>query len=267
MTESDFQTFEAVGALLVVLDVDDRINYWNQPCSDLTGYSLEEVRGRRFWDFLLVPEEVEQVRSAVAAARTRARPSGVANYWVTKAGERRWIAWSNTMSAGSDGRPRYCIKTGIDRTESKQAEDRLAGIIGIAADAIISIDDAHRIAMYNQGAETIFGWSAADVMGKSLDMLIPERFREVHGQHVRGFASGEETARRMGERMPAIVGLRKNGQEFPAQAAISKLDVGGSRLFTVVLRDVTEQTRRDKDRGCWRRWRRRLRSRSTVTTC
>jgi len=248
MTESDFQTFEAVGALVVVLDVDDRINHWNQACSDLTGYSVEEVRGRRFWDFLLVPEEVEPVRSALAMARTGDRPSRVANYWVTKSGERRWIAWSNTMTAGPGGQARYCIKTGIDRTESKQAEDRLAGIIGIAADAIISIDDAQRIAMFNQGAETIFGWSAAEVMGKSLDILIPERFRRPHGQHVRDFASGEQTARRMGERMPAIFGLRKNGEEFPAQAAISKLDIGGSRLFTVVLRDVTAERRRDKDR-------------------
>jgi PAS domain S-box-containing protein len=248
VTESDFQTFEAVGALVVVLDVGDRIVHWNQACSDLTGYALEEVRGRRFWDFLLAPEEVEPVRSALAAARTGDRPSRVANYWITKAGERRWIAWSNMMTAGPDGRPRYCIKTGIDRTESKQAEDKLAGIIGIAADAIISIDDEQRIAMYNQGAETIFGWSVAEVMGKSLDILIPERFRHVHGQHVRGFASGEETARRMGERMPAIFGLRKSGEEFPAQAAISKLDVGGSRLFTVVLRDVTKEKRRDKDR-------------------
>jgi PAS domain S-box-containing protein len=248
VTESDFQTFEAVGALVVVLDVDDRIVYWNQACSDLTCYALEEVRSRRFWDFLLVPEEVVPVRSALAAARTGDRPSRVANYWVTKAGERRWIAWSNTTTAGSDGRPRYCIKTGIDRSESKQAEDRLARIIGIAADAIISIDDEQRIVMYNQGAETIFGWSAAEAMGKSLDILIPERFRHVHGQHVRGFASGEKTARRMGERMPAIFGVRKNGEEFPAQAAISKLDVGGSRLFTVVLRDVSEERRRDKER-------------------
>ena len=89
-----------------------------------------------------------------------------ANYWVTKAGERRWIAWSNTVTTGPDGRPQYFIKTGIDRTESKQAEDRLAGIIGIAGDAIISIDDEQRIVMYNQGAETIFGWSAAEVIGQ-----------------------------------------------------------------------------------------------------
>ena len=248
MTESDFETFEAVGALVVVLDVDHRIVYWNQACSDLTGYALKEVRDRRFWEFLLVPEELEPVRSALALARTGDRRSRVANYWVTKAGERRWIAWSNTVTTGPDGGPRYCIKTGIDRTESKQAQDRLAGIIGIAADAIISIDDEQRITMYNRGAETIFGWSAAEVMGKSLDILIPERFRDVHRQHVRGFASGERAARQMRERIPVIFGLRKSGEEFPAQAAISKLDIDGAKLLTVSLRDITKEQQRERER-------------------
>jgi PAS domain S-box-containing protein len=248
VTESDFKTFEAVGALVVVLDVDHRIVYWNQACSDLTGYALEEVRDRRFWEFLLVPEEVEPVRSALALARTGDRRSRVANYWVTKAGERRWIAWSNTVTTGPDGGFRYCIKTGIDRTERKQAEDRLAGIIGMAADAIISIDNAQRITMYNRGAETIFGWSAAEVMGKSLDILIPERFRDVHRQHVRGFASGERAARQMGERLPVIFGLRKSGEEFPAQAAISKLDIDGAMLLTVGLRDITKEQQRERER-------------------
>jgi PAS domain S-box-containing protein len=248
VTESDFRAYETVGALVVVLDVDGRIVHWNHCCSELTGYSLEEVRGRRLWDFALVAEEIQQVRAAFAALWTSKHPSTYANYWVTKTGERRWIAFSHSLTTDPDGRGQYLVKTGIDQTASKQAEDRLAGIIGIAADAIISIDDAQRIAMFNQGAETIFGWSAAEVMGKSLDILIPERFRHVHGQHVRGFASGDTAARRMGERMPAILGLRKNGEEFPAQAAISKLDSGGGRLFTVVLRDVTEETRRDKHR-------------------
>ena len=73
MIESDFATFEAVGALVVVLDADERIVYWNRPCSDLTGYSVEEVRGRRLWDFLLIPEEVEPVRSGLRQLRTGQR--------------------------------------------------------------------------------------------------------------------------------------------------------------------------------------------------
>ena len=122
VTESDFQTFEAVGALVVVLDVDGRIVHWNHCCSDLTGYSLEEVRGRRLWDFALLPEEIEPVRAAFAALWTSKRPSTYTNYWVTKTGERRWIAFSHTLTTHPDGRVQYVVKTGIDQTESKQAD-------------------------------------------------------------------------------------------------------------------------------------------------
>ena len=248
VTQADFRVFELVGSLVVVLDVDDRIVYWNQPCSDVTGYSLEEVRGRRLWELLLVPEEVESVRSVLATLRTAQRPSRSANYWITKTGERRWIAWSNTVTTDPDGRPHYALQTGLDRTESKQAEDKLGGIFSVASDAILSIDDEQRILMYNHGAESIFGWSAAEVMGKPFEVLLAERFRDVHRLHLRDLASGNVTARQMDQRIPAIFGLRNNGEEFAAQAAISKLEIGGSTVFTVILRDVSEQSRRERER-------------------
>ena len=74
-------------------------------------------------------------------------------------------------------------------------------------------------------------------------MLIPDRFRELHRLHLERFAAGDEAARRMGERGGEILGIRKNGEEFPADAAISKLDVAGKRILTVALRDITEQKR------------------------
>jgi PAS domain S-box-containing protein len=123
MTESDFHTFEAIGALVVVLEPDGRIVYWNHHCSELTGYSLEEVRGRSLWNVLLVPEEVAPVRAAFATLLTSERPSTCANQWVAKTGQRRWIAWSNTLTTHPDGGVQYVVKTGIDRTESAQASD------------------------------------------------------------------------------------------------------------------------------------------------
>jgi len=116
VTESDFQIFEVIGALVVVLDVDGRIVHWNSSCSDLTGYSLEEVRGRRISEFLLIPEEVEVVGAAFATLQATAPPRAFANHWVTKTGERRWIAWSHTFITHPDGQLKYIIKTGIDRT-------------------------------------------------------------------------------------------------------------------------------------------------------
>jgi PAS domain S-box-containing protein len=248
MTEADFKTFEAVGALVVVLDLDGRIVYWNGPCSELSGYSLEEVRGRPFWDFLLVPEEVEGVKAALAKLPTAEHPTRFANHWVTKAGERRWVVWSNAVTRGPDGRVQHVIKTGIDRTERKQAEDGLAGVMDIVDDAIISFDHEQRIVLYNRGAEEIFGWTAAEVLGTPVAALLPAARRDLRGGEAIGFG-GELVARQMGnQKTTEMSGLRKNGEEFPAQAAISRLALGGSSLYSVFLRDVTGQRKREKSR-------------------
>lgn len=127
--------------------------------------------------------------------------------------------------------------------EFRLAEAKSSRIVSVSSDAIISIDEKQRITLFNDGAEKIFGYAKNEVIGASLEILIPERFRAIHERHVETFASGPEVARRMGERTTKILGLRKSGEEFPADAAISKLDVEGTRILTVALRDVTEQQR------------------------
>jgi PAS domain S-box-containing protein len=116
----------------------------------------------------------------------------------------------------------------------------LADIIGIAADAIICVDQQQRITLFNDGAEQIFGWSAEEAIGQPLEILLPERVREVHQKHMERFAAAPDRARKMGQRQE-ISGLRKNGEEFPAEAAIAKVTMGDSVVFSVVLRDITEQ--------------------------
>ncbi|HKJ91894.1 MAG TPA: PAS domain-containing sensor histidine kinase, partial [Longimicrobiales bacterium] len=122
------------------------------------------------------------------------------------------------------------------------SEARFHGIVSIAADAIISVDAAQRIVLFNEGAEEIFGYRSADVLGQPLDILLPERVRDAHSRHVVQFGRSTADARRMGERQE-ISGRRANGEEFPAEASISKLELNGQRLFTVVLRDITERKR------------------------
>jgi PAS domain S-box-containing protein len=129
----------------------------------------------------------------------------------------------------------------MSKAEARRlTEFLLADIVAISADAIICIDADQKITLFNDGAEKIFGWNADEVIGKPLDILLPERVRDVHGQHIERFRKSDTRARRMGERQE-ISGLRKNGEEFPAEAAIAKVHMGDTVVFSVLLRDITEQ--------------------------
>lgn len=121
---------------------------------------------------------------------------------------------------------------------------RFESIVSISSDAIIIADEAQKVVTFNRGAETIFGWSAAEVIGKPLNTLIPPRFREVHTRHMQAFATAPEVSRRMGERRQ-VFGLRRDGSQFPADASIARVDSPTGRLFSVVLRDATVQVRRE----------------------
>ncbi|MBD3559820.1 PAS domain S-box protein, partial [Planktothrix sp. FACHB-1355] len=104
------------------------------------------------------------------------------------------------------------------------------------------VDSQQRIIIFNQGAEKTFGYTAQEMIGQPLWRLLPERFASAHHHHVTSFADSNGKARRMGER-GEIWGRRKNGEEFPAEASISKLTLDGETIFTTILRDVTQRKR------------------------
>ncbi len=154
------------------------------------------------------------------------------------------------------GRP-SCTETGevefvgavMDITEKRKSDDalraakaRFEGILEIAEDAIISVDSSHRIVLFNRGAEKVFGYAQTEIVGTSLDLLLPQRFASAHREHLKAFAQSPDVARMMGQRRE-VFGRRRDGSEFPAEASISKLDLGGELVFTVILRDITERKR------------------------
>ena len=121
-------------------------------------------------------------------------------------------------------------------------------IVQGAADAIVTVDEAQLIVHFNLGAEQIFGYSAAEVIGRPLGVLLPSRFRETHTAYVESFGQSSEAARLMGHRRE-VYGLRKDGTDFPAEASILKLDApGGRRVYTALVRDVTDRKRMDQQR-------------------
>ena len=118
--------------------------------------------------------------------------------------------------------------------------DQLRNIIDIAENAVICTDERQKIIFFNQGAERVFGWTADEVVGQDLAMLMPPRFRPGHAERVAGFQHGARAARRMGER-GTIHAVRKDGSEFPAEATISKSDADGRVILTAILQDISER--------------------------
>ena len=116
----------------------------------------------------------------------------------------------------------------------------LSGIINTAEDAIISVDYNQNIILFNQGAEKIFCYSAEEIIGKNLGMLLPESIRSDHSEHINNFGKSEIVSKGMKDRSE-ITGLRKNGDIFPAEANISQVEIDGRQIFTAILRDVSEQ--------------------------
>lgn len=112
-----------------------------------------------------------------------------------------------------------------------------------ALEAIVTVDEAQRIVMINPAAQRMFGISAAQALGSDLSQLIPARHRTAHAAHVRGFGASAFDELPMGQR-GTVSGLRANGEEFPLEASISRVDVAGEsgvrRYYTALLRDLSE---------------------------
>jgi len=124
----------------------------------------------------------------------------------------------------------------------RASQARFAGILAISAEAIISTDADMRITLYNQSAENIFGFSAKEALGQPLNILIPAQFHSAHARHVAEFSKSATQSLHMSKRR-RVLGLRKDGTEFPMSASVSRLDLAGATLFTIICSDVTQEVR------------------------
>lgn len=232
---------------IYMLDPEGRLISWNEGAQRLTGYRAEEILGCHFTCFF-PPEAVEQGKpQAILEAAKELGRTEDEGWRVRRDGTRFWANAITTALRDSNGTLRGFAKITRDTTERRQAEialresqAQLAGIVNIASDAIITIDEEQRITVFNRAAEQVFRCRAEDALGQSIDRFIPERFRSAHREHVRAFGRTEISRRPMA-RPGTVTGLRADGEEFPAAATISRLVVDGKTLYSVFLQDLTEQ--------------------------
>lgn len=134
------------------------------------------------------------------------------------------------------------------RTEQalRASRARLSGILEMSPDAVISVDQNECITLFNRGAEKMFGYEAREILGRTLTTLIPKGLREPHHQHLETLLELPDQTLEMatGKR---LFGLRKGGPEFPIEASVAKLEIGGERVLTAMVRDVTGRVRAEEE--------------------
>src|SRR5688572_6353948 len=122
---------------------------------------------------------------------------------------------------------------------------RLRAIVDNAVDGIIAIDAEGRIESYNAAAQRIFGYTADDVLGRNVSMLMPAPYRGEHDGYLGSYlATGVKKIIGIGRE---VTGQRKDGSTFPMELAVSELSVGAGRYFTGIVRDITERKRAEKE--------------------
>lgn len=207
---------------------------------------LSDATGKTRWEFLEVDPETDPQWHEHRATLESHEPFRNFIYSVLDSqGSKQWWQKSGVPVFGEDGSFLGYRGSGSDITQRKQTEDsvvasraRLAGILDIAPEAVITVGADMNIQLFNQGAERIFGYESGEVLGRSLDILVPEYFRTEHRRHVEAFDCSGETFRLMDSRQE-ILGLRKDGAEFPASASVSKLELDGEKFYTVMLHDIS----------------------------
>jgi two-component system cell cycle sensor histidine kinase/response regulator CckA len=250
---NDVLDTSAVG--LFILDAEFRVVWINEAMERYFGIRRADVIGRD--KRRLIQERIKHLfenpeEFAAKVLQTYERNGEEASFdFHVPAGDDRKERWLEHRSMP--------IRTGLyaggriehyyDITERKRAETalrksegQLAMVIGSAMDAIIIVDKDHRILLFNDAAETMFGHAAVEAIGQPLDRFIPERFRAVHREHMNHYGETSQTNRIMG-RLGGVYGLRADGTEFPLEISLSKGTIGEDQFYISILRDITERKR------------------------
>lgn len=238
---------------IYLLDVNGKVASWNAGAQRLKGWRAEEIVGQHCSAFYS-PEERAEKKPSKALEIALKKGSFEGEGWrYRKDGTRFWAQVLITALHDYEGRVTGFSMVTRDLTEHRHMEQaihaeeaRLAAVIGSAMDALVTVDEQQRITLFNPAAERMFGCSAAEAMGRSLDQFMPERYRGTHGKHIQAFGMTNTTRRKMGG-LDAIYGLRSNGEEFPIEASISQAQVGEDRMYSVILRDITERKQAEEE--------------------
>jgi len=231
---------------IFMMDPAGNVASWNAGAERLKGYLADEIIGRSFSHFY-TPEDVEsgipENSLRLAATHDRFESEG---WRVRKDGSR---FWANVIITAVRDRKKNLVgfaKVTRDFTERKKAEealrhseDQLRALFEFSPDAIVASDSEGRITQANAQVERFFGYSKAELLGQSIDILVPERFRRTHPARRHDY-SERPRVRQMGAGLE-LYARRKDGSEFPVDIMLGPVETADGQIVLSVIRDLTEK--------------------------
>ena len=230
-----------------------RISFLSHSAERLLGYPRERwLQEENFWERHLHPDDRERTISE-ALAHIRAGEDYELRYRIVAAdGHTVWLRDLVRVTCDANGKAKQIAGVSVDITHRKaveqslqESESRKKAILDAALDGVVSIDHEGRIVEFNPAAARTFGYSRDSVVGKQMaDLIIPPSLRDAHD---RGFphylATGEGPV--IGKRLE-LRAMRADGNEFPIELAITRVDLPGPPVFTAYVRDITERKRAEE---------------------
>ena len=237
---------------ILMLDPTGHVVTWNTWAEHIKGYRAAEAIGKHF--SLFYPAEDVAGRKPereleIAAAEGRVEDDG---WRVRKDGSRFWANVVITALRNDAGELMGFAEVIRDMTERRAGEDalreageRMRSVVNHVIDGIITIDERGMVESFNPAAEKIFGYPAVEVVGRNVNMLMPEPDHSRHDGYLTNYIRTHQ---------PKIIGigrevegLRSDGSIFPMELAVSEFNLAGRRYFTGIIRDITEPKRLERE--------------------
>jgi formate hydrogenlyase transcriptional activator len=248
--EQDYRDlFEQAPVAYVSLGTDGRIKKANQRAAELFGYSVGELTGRLVFDLYAdtpngKPKAHEVFQRFLAGQETGSKELECR----AVDGRQVWISLSVKPIRSAQGQIEATRSMLVDITDRKRmeaalrdSEERLSRILESAMDAIVTVDQEERVLLFNAAAEKVFRCSAVEAIGRLFGRFLSEAFRSTLASYIR--ASAQPGSAQCCIFREDLTAVRTDGEEFPIEATISQVEVGGRRLFTLILRDIGERKR------------------------